>query len=69
VAAKLAANVESQAGHLDTGILGAKYLLRALSDNGRTDLAYTIACQTTPPSYGDWIRRGATTFREHHEPG
>jgi alpha-L-rhamnosidase len=64
VAAKLAANVESQAGHLDTGILGAKYLLRALSDNGRTDLAYTIACQTTPPSYGDWIRRGATTLWE-----
>ena len=50
--------------HLDTGILGAKYLFHALSDNGRHDLAYRIATQTTPPSYGDWIRRGATTLWE-----
>jgi alpha-L-rhamnosidase len=64
VMAKLAENVESQDCHLDTGILGAKYLFRTLSQYGRHDLAYRMACQTTAPSYGDWIRRGATTLWE-----
>ncbi len=61
---RLVANVESRQGHLDTGILGAKYLLRSLTAGGRTDVAWRIAMQTTPPSYGDWIRRGATTLWE-----
>jgi len=34
---------------LDTGVLGAKYLLHALADNGRADVARRIAIQTTPP--------------------
>ena len=61
---RLVANVERQSGHLDTGILGAKYLFHALTDNGRVDVAYRIATQTTPPSYGAWIRRDATTLWE-----
>lgn len=64
IVAALVADVDRQAGHLDTGILGAKYLLHALSDNGRTDVAYRIATQTTKPSYGSWIARGATTLWE-----
>ena len=58
------ANVESQDGHLDTGILGAKYLFRSLTDGGRVDVAYRIATQTTFPSYGDWLQKGATTLWE-----
>jgi len=61
---KLVADVEKKNGHLDTGILGAKYLLNSLAANGRADVAWRIATQTTPPSYGDWIRRGATTLWE-----
>ena len=61
---QLVANVQRHNGHLDTGILGAKYLLHALTDNGRADVAYRIATQTTPPSYGSWIDRGATTLWE-----
>ena len=64
ILAALVADVDRKAGHLDTGILGAKYLLHALTDNGRTDVAYRIATQTTKPSYGDWIARGATTLWE-----
>ena len=64
VVAELAANVKRCNDHLDTGILGAKYLFHALSDNGQQDLAYRIATQTTAPSYGDWIQRGATTLWE-----
>jgi alpha-L-rhamnosidase len=51
-------------GHIDTGILGAKYLLHALSDRGHADAAYRIAAQDTQPSWGWWIRQGATTLWE-----
>ena len=61
---QLVASVDGHDGHLDTGILGAKYLLHALTDNGHVDVAYRVATQTSPPSYGSWIRRGATTLWE-----
>jgi len=38
--------------------------MRVLSDNGRPDLAYTIATQTTYPSWGYMISKGATTMWE-----
>lgn len=50
--------------HIDTGILGAKYLMNALTQNGRTDVAYRIATQTTQPGWGWWIEQGATTLWE-----
>ena len=62
---QLVANVESQSNHLDCGNLGTKYLLHALSDNGRADVAYNIATQTTMPGWGYWIKNGATTLFEH----
>jgi alpha-L-rhamnosidase len=59
----LVANVERQ-GHIDTGIIGAKYILRALSENGRTDLAYKIVARKEQPGWGWWIEQGATTLWE-----
>ncbi len=50
--------------HIDTGILGAKYLLNALTENGRTDAAYRIATQKDLPGWGWWIEQGATTLWE-----
>ena len=58
------AAVEKSDGHIDSGILGAKYLLNALIDNGRADVAYRIASQTDLPSWGWWIEQGATTLWE-----
>jgi alpha-L-rhamnosidase len=55
--------VESD-NHLRTGLVGGHYLMRVLSDNGRPDLAYTIATQTTYPSWGYMISKGATTMWE-----
>ena len=60
----LVANVEHHGNHLDCGILGTKYLLHALTDNGRADVAYKITSQTTAPSWGAWINQGATTLWE-----
>ena len=55
--------VESD-NHLGTGLIGGHYLMRVLSDNGRPDLAYAIATQTTYPSWGYMISKGATTIWE-----
>ncbi|MBQ7189606.1 MAG: family 78 glycoside hydrolase catalytic domain [Kiritimatiellae bacterium] len=63
-AAKLVAAVERDKGYINFGILGSKYVFRALSEAGRTDLAYAMATKPDFPSFGDWIRRGATTAWE-----
>lgn len=61
--AELVRNVERQ-GHIDTGILGAKYILRVLSENGRSDLAYMLVNRKEQPGWGWWIEQGATTLWE-----
>lgn len=63
--AKLVANIENVTkGHIGTGLIGGQYLNRVLSDNGRADLAYTIASQKTYPSWGYMVEQGATTIWE-----
>jgi len=64
VLAALVAAVEEQNRHIDCGILGAKYVMHALTELGRVDLAYAIATQTDFPSWGHWIKQGATTLWE-----
>lgn len=56
--------LELHSGHLTTGIFGTKYMLNALTDMGRADVAYTIATQRTYPSYGYMLEHGATTLWE-----
>ncbi len=51
--------------HLTTGIFGTKYLLQILSDQGRPDIAYTIANQKTCPGWGYMLENGATTLWEN----
>lgn len=63
VFAALVKNVEAQ-GHIDTGILGAKAILRVLSEGGRTDLAYHLVTRKEQPSWAWWIEQGATTLWE-----
>jgi alpha-L-rhamnosidase len=65
VFAQLVRNITVESGnHLATGLIGGHYLMRVLSDNGRPDLACTIATQTTYPSWGYMISKGATTMWE-----
>lgn len=64
VLAALVAAVEANNGHLDTGILGTKYLLNTLTDLGRADVAARIVLQETPPGWIPWLRQGATTLWE-----
>ena len=50
--------------HVTTGFLGVKFLMPALTSIGRSDLAYDLAAQTTYPSWGYMVSRGATTLWE-----
>src|SRR6266478_2759841 len=50
--------------HLATGILGTKYLFPWLTRIDNSDLAYDLATQTTYPSWGYMVKRGATTLWE-----
>lgn len=65
VADNLARSVVADNNHMDVGLLGSKAILNALSENGFSDLAYTVASQTTFPSWGWWITNGATTLYEN----
>ncbi|WP_184626478.1 alpha-L-rhamnosidase [Pedobacter cryoconitis] len=65
LAEQLAKRVEADGMHLDVGVLGAKAILNALSDNGQAETAYRLAAQDTYPSWGWWIVNGATTLYEN----
>ena len=48
-------------GHLSVGLVGMQWLMQVLSDAGRPDVAYLLASQTTQPSWGYMVEKGATT--------
>jgi alpha-L-rhamnosidase len=72
VYANLVADIRSRGDHLNTGAIGTKQLLPVLTEHGDGELAYTIATQTTYPSWGYWLAQGATSSWEtwsHTGPG
>ncbi|BEP13983.1 glycoside hydrolase family 78 protein [Acidothermaceae bacterium B102] len=54
-------------GHLDCGAIGVKWLLPALSDCDRDDLALTVATQQTRPGWGVWRAAGETLWESWDE--
>jgi alpha-L-rhamnosidase len=58
---------DSHADHLTTGIFGTKFMLHALADAGRADLAFRVVNQSTFPGWGYMLENGATTLWEHWE--
>jgi alpha-L-rhamnosidase len=67
VVESLVKDVAEHGGHLTTGNLCTKYLLEALADNDRADVAFDIVTQTTYPSWGFMMENGATTLWERWE--
>jgi len=53
--------------HLDTGIVGTRYILDVLTDAGHGEAACRVASQRTYPGWGYMIERGATTLWERWE--
>ena len=57
--------------HLTTGVLGTKYLIDALSNEGKSDVAWALATQTTYPSWAEMMKRFNTmcefwTLKQSH---
>jgi hypothetical protein len=53
--------LDTDAGHLDTGIFGTRYLMDALASIGRVDVAMTVLDQKSYPGFGYEIGKGATS--------
>ena len=51
-------------GHLTVGLIGMQWMMQVLTEIGRPDVGFTIATQTTRPSWGYMIGKGATTVWE-----
>ncbi|MGJ6979757.1 hypothetical protein ACSDQ9_04385 [Aestuariimicrobium soli] len=66
-AARLVRELEARDRHLDTGIVGTRFLLPTLVRLGRCDLAFAVARQRDYPSWGWWLANGATTLYENWE--
>jgi len=64
VAELLVAAIHDNGNRLATGFLGTPVLLQALSDNGYTDLAYTLLLSKECPSWLYPLSKGATTVWE-----
>ena len=65
VVASLVRNIDQVSrGHVGTGLVGAQWLMRTLSDNGHAGIAYEIATQKTYPGWGYMVEKGATTIWE-----
>ena len=63
--AKLARLIHENGDCLTTGFVGTPYLLYALSEQGETELAYTLLLQEKFPSWLYAVNQGATTMWEH----
>lgn len=62
---KLAELIADFDGRMSSGFVGTSYILHALSDNGRTDLAYQLLFEERNPSWLYSVTHGATTMWEH----
>lgn len=55
---------EETRGHIGTGLVGGQWLNRVLTEGGRPDIVYRFATNTTYPSWGYMVEKGATTVWE-----
>ena len=64
LAQQLVERIEKDDNHLHCGMFGVQFLYKALLEIGKADLAYKLIMNKTPPSFYDWLKRGATTLWE-----
>jgi hypothetical protein len=61
---RLVDNIRSHDNHVTAGDIGFHYVVRALTDGGRSDVLFDMLSRTDSPSYGYQLARGATTLTE-----
>lgn len=54
--------------HIDVGVLGGRVIFHVLTRFGYSDLAFKMITRKDYPSYGNWVKRGATTLWENFLP-
>ena len=57
-------DVRAHGNHVTAGDVGFHYVVRALTDNERSDVVFDMLSRTDSPSYGYQLERGATTLTE-----
>ncbi|PXX59780.1 alpha-L-rhamnosidase [Nocardia tenerifensis] len=67
VLAALVENIRESGNHLNAGMIGLLAIVRVLTDEGRHDVLYDVAVETSYPSYGYWLEHGATSLPESWE--
>ncbi|MCL2532552.1 MAG: family 78 glycoside hydrolase catalytic domain [Nocardiaceae bacterium] len=64
---RILTELDARGGHLDTGIIGTKFLLRTLARSSRPETAYEVARNSGYPGWQHWLANGATTLYENWE--
>ncbi len=64
VLANLVASIRITQNHVTAGDVGFHYLVRALTDFGRSDVLFDMFRRTDPPSYGAQVGAGVTSLAE-----
>jgi alpha-L-rhamnosidase len=64
VLASLIADIRKHDSHVTAGDIGFHYVVRALTDGGRSDVLYDMLSRKEKPSYGDQLAHGATALTE-----
>ncbi len=57
-------DIREHGNHVTAGDIGFHYLVRALSDGGRSDVMYSMLMLSDSPSYGYQLKTGATALTE-----
>ncbi len=65
LAEKLCELIKENDGKMTTGFVGTPYIMHALSENGKCDLAYSLLFEERTPSWLYSVTHGATTMWEH----
>ena len=60
----LVKDIRNHGDHVTSGDIGFHYVVRALTDNGRSDVLFDMLSRNDSPSYGYQLQRGATTLTE-----
>ena len=65
---KLLDLIHQDGDHMNVGVLGGRVIFHVLTRFGYGDLAYRMITREDYPSYGNWLKRGATTLWENFAP-
>jgi hypothetical protein len=60
----LVGNIRRHGNHVTAGDVGFVFLVRALTEAGRSDVLYDMVCQAKGPGYVDQLNQGATSLTE-----